>query len=207
MYTRLWNFLEESQILYDRQFGFCKEHSPNHALISMVEEIRKKLDNKLYSYEVFMVLKKAFDTVSRKILIQKLEYYVGRGLYNNWLKSHLSDRKQAVELGDSISRHKVITCGVPQESILGPLLYLICINDMNKAVKKVHCIPFSRRFLFIVHKKIFPKNKQIMNKELSFLLNSFVRIDYVGKTEFIIFRPYTNIKEHIYLKRNRITIK
>ena len=71
MYTLISNFLEESEILFEKQFGFRKNHSTNHALISIVEKIRKHLDDKLYTCGVFVDLEKAFDTVNHQILIKK----------------------------------------------------------------------------------------------------------------------------------------
>ena len=120
----MWNFLEECNILFERQFGFRKKHSTNHALISIVEQIRKNLDDKLYTCGVFVDLEKAFDTVNHNILVKKLDYYGIRGNYNNWINSYLTDRKQYVTLGDAKSSQEIVTCGVPQGSVLGPLLFL-----------------------------------------------------------------------------------
>ena len=93
------------------------------------------MDNKLFTCGIFVNLEKAFDTVNHNILIKKLDYYGVRGKVNDWFSSYLSNRTQYVALGGSKSKDLPITCGVPQGSILGPLLFLIYINDMNIALK------------------------------------------------------------------------
>ena len=96
MYSRLSSFLDECNILFEKQFGFRTSHSTGHALINIVEQIKRNLDKKLYSCGVFVDLEKAFDTVNHKILIKKLEHYGIKGSYNNWLSSYLSNRKQFI---------------------------------------------------------------------------------------------------------------
>ena len=118
MYARISNFLQECKILYEKQFGFQKNFSTNHALLSMVEEIRKKIDSKLYSCGVFVDLEKAFDTVNHNILIKKLHYYGIVGPYNSWLQSYLTNRKQSVTLGDSTSDQKVLLVVFPKDPYL-----------------------------------------------------------------------------------------
>ena len=82
MHSRLYDFLENSAILYDLQFGFRKKHSTDHALIDIIENIKEKLDKQVYSCGVFIDLEKAFDTVNHNILIQKLNFYGVRGITN-----------------------------------------------------------------------------------------------------------------------------
>ena len=106
----------------------------NHALISITEKIKKSLDNNEYSCGVFLDFQKAFDTVNHEVLLKKLHHYEIRGIIIEWFKSYLNDRTQKTKVNGSISEKIEITYGVPQGSILGPLLFLVYINDLHEAV-------------------------------------------------------------------------
>ena len=134
MYTRIYNFLEKYNCLYKKQFGFRNSHSTNHALISITEKIRESLDNNEYSCGVFLDFQKAFDTVNHNILLKKLHHYGIRGITNDWFKSYLNNRTQQTKVNDSISEKIEVTYGVPQDSILGTLLFLVYINDLHDVV-------------------------------------------------------------------------
>ena len=90
MHSRVYNFLESSGMIFDLQFGFRNKHSPSHALLSILDEIRQNLDSNSFSCGVFVDLEKAFDTVNHKILLKKLEHYGIRSVVNNWFDSYLS---------------------------------------------------------------------------------------------------------------------
>ena len=94
MYSGFYAFLEKYKLLFKKQFGFRNNHSTSHALISLIDLVRKYLDNNYFACGVFINLQKAFDTVNREIFLVKLDFYGIRGLANGWLKSFLENKKQ-----------------------------------------------------------------------------------------------------------------
>ena len=117
-------FLNDKKVLYQRQFGFQKNFSTAHAVISPTENIAKAIDNKIFICGVFVNLQKAFDTVDHNTLLHKLSYYETRNIANCWFSSYLSNRKQCVTKNGFDSEIQSFQCGVPQGFVLGPLLFL-----------------------------------------------------------------------------------
>ena len=129
-------------ILCDNQFGFRKNHSTTLALIDLHDKISSALDNGELAVGVFLDLSKAFDTVDHSILFDKLEHYGIRGLSLKWVKSYFSTRLQFVGYNGHVSSRTNISGGVPQGSILGPLFFLLYINDINNVSKILQFITY-----------------------------------------------------------------
>ena len=190
MYKRLHRFLEIHKVLYSLQFGFQENHSIDHALVSLTEAVRSTLDNKRLGCGIFIDLQKAFDTVNHRILLSKLEHYGIRGCALEWFRSYLSDRKQYVSVNGSNSNLLSITCGVPQGSVLGPLLFLIYINDLPNVSKKLTFYLFADDTNIYYESKDLLNLIKIVNKELRLVkkwLDANKLSLNIDKTNYIIF--------------------
>ena len=138
IYRRLKSFLDKFKILYKYQFGFRTNHSTSHALIDITEYIYNALDKGHFVLGIYIDLKKAFDTVNHDILIKKLDHYGIRGVTLDWFRSYLKDRKQVTYINETLSEvSKMCNFGVPQGSVLGPLLFLLYINNINHSLNEV----------------------------------------------------------------------
>ena len=125
MYSRFYDFLNKYNCLYRKQFGFQNYHSTNHALITITETVRDALDRDEYSCGVFLDFQKAFETANHQILTGKLNHYGVRGLSLDWFTSYLTNRQKKGSIEGIFSDSLIVSNGVPQGSILGPLLFLI----------------------------------------------------------------------------------
>lgn len=128
-YNRLYSYFKF--FFNNAQFGFRKHHSTYMALLSLFDNLTRNLDNGEITAGIFLDLSKAFDTVDHSILINKLNHYGVRGNSCDWFASYLTNRQQFVHINGTNSNFSLIHCGVPQGSILGPLLFLIYINDIT----------------------------------------------------------------------------
>ena len=207
MHKRLNDFLETNDVLHNLQFGFRQKHSTSHALISLTEKIKQTIDKGNLACGVFIDLKKAFDTVNHIILLQKLEHYGIRGITLQWFKSYLNGRKQYVSVCGNTSETLEIKCGVPQGSVLGPLLFLLYINDLAKVSKKLTF------FLFADDTNIYHESSNILdiqktvNKELrkvrKWLEANRLALN-IDKTNFVIFHSPQNIpNDRVIIKFGR----
>ena len=192
VYNRIYKYLTTHNLLYNNQFGFRRNHSTYMALIQLVNNITSAMDNRGSTAGVFLGLSKAFDTVDHHILLNKLDHYGIRRHSFNWVSSYLANRIQLVQFTSACSQPEPIVCGVPQGSILGPLLFIIYINNLPNASNLL------KTFLFADDTSLFYSHKdpnqliRVMNCELS-KISEWLKVNKlslnVAKTNYILFRP------------------
>jgi len=190
IFERLVSFIEKHSILYEHQYGFRSQHSTVQAILHLVDQISTSIDNKEICTGIFLDLSKAFDTVNHNILLNKLEHYGIRGLAINWMTSYLTDRKQFVEYNSRHSEWKTVKCGIPQGSILGPLLFILYINDISNSSTLLKFILFADdTSAFYSSKDI--NNCDLINNELdkvyNWLISNQLSVN-ITKTKNIVFR-------------------
>ena len=134
VYNRVYSFIVSQKILVPNQYGFQCGKATEHAFLDLQSRIINAYENKLNSCSIFLDFAKAFDTVNHEILLHKLYHYGIRGSLHNWFKSYLSNRQQCVQVNGHISEFSTVRHGVPQGSILGPLLFLLYINDITHSI-------------------------------------------------------------------------
>ena len=162
MHKRLYEFLEINNVLHLLQFGFTRKHSTSHAFINMTEKVRNTIDSGNYGWGIFI---DAFDTVNHSILLRKLDHYGIRCIPPQWLESYLPNRKQYVSVNGHTSEQLLITHGMPQ--VLGPLLFLIFINDLSKVLKLLNFYLFADETLkFYYESSDMLTVQKIVNREL-----------------------------------------
>ena len=143
VHNRVYNFLQQNESLYDMQFGFRAGRSCEHALLVAQNDILSALNKKQTALLLLIDYSKAFDMVSHDILLDKLKHYGIRGKAHDWFRSYLSNRTQYVSIDDKISTTKSIKYGLPQGSIIGPLLFILYINDLPNINEKVRFILYA----------------------------------------------------------------
>jgi len=211
IFVRLSHFLSKNHLLNDNQYGFRNNHSTELAIIELTQRIMNNMNDKHLTVGVFLDLSKAFDVIDHNLLIKKLNSYGVRGIANNWFKSYLDSRKQYVSINNFNSNFADVVNGVPQGSILGPMLFLIFINDICKVSSQAKCI------LYADDTNIFYTSKNIINdidlintdlNKFSDWFNSNRLTVNCSKSSFVIFGPkiLTNTLSNVIINLNNDSI-
>ena len=195
IYSRLYSFLQSQNILYENQYGFRKDHSTSHALNFSVNYIESCLKKKQHVLGIFVDLSKAFDTIPHQELLSKLDNYGIRGNANKLIASYLSNRFQYVSVLGHDSEKLPVIYGVPQGSCLGPLLFILYINDICRVTDSGKFLLFADDTNIFVadqcEKRLYDKANKILNLVHMYMKCNLLHIN-IKKCCYIHFKPFRN---------------
>ena len=145
VFNKIMAFTNRNKLFYSHQYGFRPKHSTIHPILHLLNDCAEASNSNPIQITIAILcdLSKAFHVINRDILIAKLDYYGLRGLIKDWLISYLSNRTQFVSINNNQSDYLSVDCGVPQGSILGPLLYLIYVNDISNSITQGKILSFA----------------------------------------------------------------
>ena len=190
MYNCILKLMDANHVFYEDQYGFRQKHSTQQAIITLVDTITNSLDKGDIIISVFLDLKKAFDSVDHHILLKKLYAYGIRGNFIKWFESYLCDRAQYVVYNNQRYMTHPIKCGVPQGSILGPLLFIIYVNDIGNISNLLFNIMYADDTSVLLSGNNLNDLICLLNKELDLLyiwLNSNKLSLNTQKTFYLLF--------------------
>ena len=192
IYTRLYSFLSSQKVLYENQYGFRQNHSTSHAINYSVQHITDVLNSKSHVLGIFIDLSKAFDTIDHKTLLFKLANYGIRGNAHKLLKSYLTNRLQYTSTLGEKSDKLTISYGVPQGSVLGPLLFLLYINDIINCSRDCKFVLFADDTNIFVQgstaEEAYSKANAVLKSVSLYMYHSKLHIN-MSKCCYIHFKP------------------
>ena len=189
IYDQFFKYLYDNDLLVNRQSGFRSLHSTLTSLLEASNSWSVNIDNGLINGVIFINLKKAFDTIDHKILLRKLASYGIDHRALKWFDSYLSDRQQKCVVNGELSGARAVTCGVPQGSLIGPLLFLIYINDLPNCLSKALPRMYADDTSISIAASSLPELESALNAELAYLhewLNVNKLSLNIAKTELML---------------------
>ena len=202
VYDQLSKHLAIHNILYKYQSGFRRSYSTETALIDLSDRIKFCMDKGLYTGMVMIDLQNAFDTVNHAIMSDKLGAIGCDDGSVNWFNSYLSNRSQFIDIKGTLSDRGEVTCGVPQGSILGPLLFLIYVNNMESAVD-CDLLLYADDSALLIRRKNIIDIEQKLSEELAklnvWLIENKLSL-HQGKTESLLFASTRKLKQQKFLR-------
>lgn len=210
VYIQFYSYLCDHNLIYKFQSGFRAGFSTDTALSYLCDKIKFNMDAGLYTGLVMLDLQKAFDTVDHNILLQKIKASGAKDNVVNWFNSYVSDRQQAVHVNGSNSTPMNVTCGVPQGSILGPLLFIIYVNDMAGSVNCDLFLYADDSAIIVNGKDVYEIESKLSAEleKLSYWLDENKLSLHFGKTKSILFasrKRLSNVSE-MNIKCNNVDI-
>ena len=190
VHKRIYNFINKHNLLNKSQYGFRPRHSTIDAITEYMAHLVDNLENREHTLSIYLDLSKAFDTIDHSILLNKLEYYGIRGISHNWLTSYLTHITQYVKINQSTSKTKPIICGVPQGSVLGPLLFILYSNDLSNASRNSNAIIFADDTSIFTHDSNIDNLYSKINDDLLTLTDWFRANKLslnISKTNYMLF--------------------
>ena len=202
--NQLYGYLDNNRLFYKLQFGFRKQRSCEQLLFKILDYIGNERHENKHVLNIYIDLRKAFDTCNYQVMFKKLEHYGLSVQAVNWFKSYLSDRRMYTRVEGTDSGMEDILCGVPQGSILGPLLFLIYINDLPHATKLFTALYADDTTFAHSHKnmdKLFSEANQLLAEVEDWFNANFLSL-HPGKTRFILFSNKKS--EHKLYLQNKV---
>ena len=199
IHKQIFNFINQNNILYKHQYGYQPKKSTATALINITEHIKKNMENKLHTIGIYLDLSKAFDTVDHNILFDKLKYIGIRGHPLKLIKSYLQNRRQFTVIQEKTSDTHCISHGVPQGSVLGPLLFLIYTNDIKNSTTEELRLFADDTNIFISHhdpKVLKAKAEHTLSNIKDWFDANKLKVN-TTKTDYSIFTTSTTLEQEL----------